>query len=100
MSLIAKDVTKIYDKGRPSEVTAVDHVSLTVNPGDIYLIMGPSGSGKTTLVTILGGLLSPTSGTVLIDGQDITGLKENKLPEFRLGHIGFIFQSFNILSVF
>ena len=98
MSLIANSVTKIYDKGRPSEVKAVDNVSLTVNPGEVYLLMGPSGSGKTTLITILGGLLSSTDGDVVINGEDITRLKENKLPEFRLNNIGFIFQSFNLLS--
>ncbi|OGY27636.1 MAG: hypothetical protein A2Z42_00735 [Candidatus Woykebacteria bacterium RBG_19FT_COMBO_43_10] len=98
MSLIANSVIKIYDKGRPSEVKAVDNVSLTVNPGEIYLLMGPSGSGKTTLITILGGLLSSTDGSVVINGEDITRLKENKLPEFRLNNIGFIFQSFNLLS--
>ncbi|MDP2721021.1 MAG: ABC transporter ATP-binding protein [bacterium] len=98
MSLIANSVTKIYDKGRPSEVKAVDNVSLTVNPGEIYLLMGPSGSGKTTLITILGGLLSATEGVVTVNGEDITKLKENKLPKFRLNNIGFIFQSFNLLS--
>ena len=98
MSIIASNVTKIYDEGRPSEVKAVDNISLTVNPGEIYLIMGPSGSGKTTFVTIIGGLLSPTKGLVVISGEDITKLKEDKLPSFRLNNIGFIFQSFNLLS--
>ena len=98
MSLVARNVVKIYDKGEASEVKAIDNVSLTVNPGEIYLLMGPSGSGKTTLITILGGLLSSTDGDVVINGEDITRLKENKLPEFRLNNIGFIFQSFNLLS--
>src|SRR3990167_4950406 len=98
MSLLARNVTKIYDQGRPSEVKAVENISLTVNPGEIYLIMGPSGSGKTTLITILGGLLSTTSGSVVINSENITKLKENKLPAFRLNNIGFIFQSFNLLS--
>ena len=98
MSLVARNVIKIYDKGEASEVKAIDNVSLTVNPGEIYLLMGPSGSGKTTLITILGGLLSSTDGDVVINGEDITRLKENKLPEFRLNNIGFIFQSFNLLS--
>ena len=98
MKLIANGVTKIYDQGRASEVKAVDNVSLTVSSGEIYLLMGPSGSGKTTLITILGGLLSATDGTVIINGEDITNLKENKLPKFRLSNIGFIFQSFNLLS--
>ena len=98
MSLIAERVTKIYDKNLPSEVKAVDAISLKVDSGEIYLLMGPSGSGKTTLITILGGLLSATDGTVIINGEDITNLKENKLPKFRLNNIGFIFQSFNLLS--
>jgi len=98
MSLVARNVVKIYDKGEASEVKAIDNVSLTVHPGEIYLLMGPSGSGKTTLITILGGLLSSTDGDVVINGEDITRLKENKLPEFRLNNIGFIFQSFNLLS--
>jgi len=98
VSLIASKVTKIYDQGRPNEVKALADVSLVINPGEIYLIMGPSGSGKTTLVTILGGLLSTTSGSVVINSEDITKLKENRLPEFRLNNIGFIFQSFNLLS--
>src|SRR3990167_4454778 len=98
MSLIAERVTKIYDKDLPSEVKAVDAVSLKVASGEIYLLMGPSGSGKTTLITILGGLLSATDGTVIINGEDTTNLKENKLPKFRLNNIGFIFQSFNLLS--
>ena len=97
MSLVATNVTKIFGKGR-TEIRAVDGVSLKINPGEILLIMGPSGSGKTTLITMLGGLLSPSSGSVVMSGQDITQIKENKLPSFRLSNIGFIFQSFNLLS--
>ena len=97
MSLVAVSITKIFGKGH-TQVKAVDEVSLTVQPGEIILIMGPSGSGKTTLITILGGLLSPTKGSVTINHEDITKLKENKLPVFRLHNIGFIFQSFNLLS--
>lgn len=97
MTLVASNVTKIFGKGHTT-VKAVDDVSLQINPGEIYLVMGPSGSGKTTLVTILGGLLSPTSGSVVIDQEDITQLKEDKLPTFRLKKIGFIFQTFNLLS--
>ena len=97
MSIIANNITKIFGSGH-TEVKAVNSVSLTVQPGEIFLIMGPSGSGKTTLITILGGLLSPTSGSVVINGENITKLKESKLPVFRLNNIGFIFQSFNLLS--
>ena len=97
MSLIASNITRVFGKGRTA-VKAVDNVSLNITPGEVVLIMGPSGSGKTTLITILGGLLSPTEGSVVINHEDITKLKENKLPQFRLSNIGFIFQSFNILS--
>ena len=96
MSLIATNITKVFGKGHTA-VKAADGISLTVQPGEIFLVMGPSGSGKTTLITILGGLLSPTEGSVVINHQDITKLNENKLPEFRLRNIGFIFQSFNLL---
>jgi putative ABC transport system ATP-binding protein len=97
MSLNATGVTKVFGKGHTA-VKAVDNVSLNIPPGEVVLIMGPSGSGKTTLITILGGLLSPTEGSVVINHEDITMLKEDKLPQFRLSNIGFIFQSFNVLS--
>src|SRR3989344_389616 len=97
MSLVANNITKVFGKGHTS-VKAVNNVSLNILPGEVVLIMGPSGSGKTTLITILGGLLSPNEGSVVINHEDITKLKENKLPKFRLDNIGFIFQSFNILS--
>ena len=97
MSIIANNLIKVFGSGH-TEVRAVNGISLTVHPGEIYLIMGPSGSGKTTLITILGGLLSSTSGSVVINSEDVTELKENKLPSFRLNNIGFIFQSFNLLS--
>jgi putative ABC transport system ATP-binding protein len=79
-------------------VTAVREVSLTVAPGEIVLIMGPSGSGKTTLLSMLGALLKPTKGTIQLDGQVISALAENRLPDIRLRQFGFIFQDFNLLS--
>src|SRR3989338_6049318 len=97
MSIVATNITKVFGEGHTA-VRAVDGVSLTIEEGKIILIMGPSGSGKTTLLTILGGLLSPTSGSVRVGNTDITFLKENVLPEFRLKNIGFIFQTFNLLS--
>ncbi|NEP76542.1 ABC transporter ATP-binding protein [Okeania sp. SIO2G5] len=71
-------------------------IDLDVFHGDVHLLMGPSGSGKTTLLSILGGILTPTSGTVKILGQDITTLSRQKLSRFRRQHIGFIFQGFNL----
>lgn len=71
-------------------------IDLDIQTGDIELLMGPSGSGKTTLLSILGGILTPTSGQVSLLGQTITGLSRHKLSKFRLQHIGFIFQGFNL----
>lgn len=88
---------KTFGEGHAS-VSALSGVDLGVTEGDIVLIMGPSGSGKTTLLTIAGGLLKPTSGEVIIDGQEITKLSEKELPEIRLRALGFVFQSFNLLS--
>lgn len=90
-------VTKIYGSGHTA-VTALREANLTVGQGEVVLIMGPSGSGKTTLLSVAGGLLQPTSGEVRLAGQTITGLTEKELPLLRLKHIGFIFQSFNLLS--
>jgi len=96
-ALILEQVTKYYGQGH-TLVKAVDGVTLDVKVGEIILIMGPSGSGKTTLITVAGALLKPTSGKVLIDTVEVTSLKEDKLPDLRLSEIGFIFQSFNLLS--
>src|SRR3989337_1817982 len=90
-------VTKRYGSGS-TEVIAVRHVSLTVSPGEIVLIMGPSGSGKTTLLSMLGALLKPTEGTIHLNGTTISALAENRLPDIRLKQFGFIFQDFNLLS--
>lgn len=79
-------------------MTAVADVSFTVAKGEIILIMGPSGSGKTTLLTLIGGLLTPTQGTIEINGVNITQAKKKTLPRIRLTEIGFVFQSFNVLQ--
>jgi putative ABC transport system ATP-binding protein len=75
---------------------ALKGVDLTVRVGDIQLLMGPSGSGKTTLLSILAGILTPTAGSVQLLGQDITQMSKAELARFRLQHIGFIFQGFNL----
>lgn len=95
--LSLSDVSKIYGSGHTA-VKAVDNASLQVGQGEVVLIMGPSGSGKTTLLSIAGCLLSPTSGTVQIEDQVVTKLRETVRPQIRLENIGFIFQSFNLLS--
>lgn len=75
---------------------ALKGINLEILSGEIQLLMGPSGSGKTTLLSILGGILTPTAGQVSLLGQDIVGLSRTKLAKFRLQHIGFIFQGFNL----
>lgn len=90
-------VTRRFGSG-DTEVVAVRDISLTVDQGEVILIMGPSGSGKTTLLSMLGGLLKPSDGRIQIGDDDLTLLDERHLPEVRLRRIGFIFQDFNLLS--
>lgn len=79
-------------------VHAVADIDLHVDVGEVVLIMGPSGSGKTTLLLMLGAMLRPTSGSVVIDGVDLATAPERRLPALRARHLGFIFQDFNLLS--
>ena len=95
--LEARGLTKVFGSGEAA-VRAVDGVDLEVRRGEIVLIMGPSGSGKTTLLTMIGGLLRPTSGSVRINGLEITALEESKLPMVRRSYVGFVFQTFNLLE--
>lgn len=90
-------LTKTYGEGDIA-VHAVRNVDLTVEPGEIVLIMGPSGSGKTTLLLMLGAMLRPTTGSILINGIDLATTPERQLPSLRAHHLGFIFQDFNLLS--
>lgn len=94
--LVLKNVTKSFKEG-DSTVDALKNVSLTVNPGDFIAIIGPSGSGKSTLLSIVGALLQPTTGEVLVNGTDIGKMKENDLSAFRLTQVGFILQTSNLI---
>jgi len=99
MSLIkAETLTKVYGKGDMA-VTALDSVSLSVDAGEFVAVMGPSGCGKSTLLYLLGGLDHPTSGTVWIDGQSLSDLKDNALTKLRRRRIGFIFQFYNLIPI-
>lgn len=91
------NISKIYGTGHTA-IKAVDSADLHVKKGEVILIMGPSGSGKTTLLSIAGGLLRPTQGDVNLHGINLAKLTEKTLPKIRLKKIGFIFQSFNLLS--
>jgi len=95
--LEVRGLTKTFGSGR-AVVHAVDGIDLSVRCGELVLVMGPSGSGKTTLLTLIGGLLRPTSGTVSVNGREITSLKERQLTKFRRHYLGFVFQSFNLLE--
>lgn len=91
------DLCKYYGKGE-NEVKAVQHANLDIQKGEFVAIVGKSGSGKSTLLHMLGGLDTPTSGKVLIRGKDIFSYKDDALAVFRRRKIGFIFQSFNLIS--
>ena len=92
-----KNLSKVFGTGHMA-VKAVDNVSLSIEPGDIVLVMGPSGSGKTTLISMIGTLLRPTEGQILIDGEETATMPDTKLADLRLHKLGFMFQSFNLLS--
>jgi len=96
-TLLVSDLSKRFGSGA-TEVAAVRQVSLTIEPGEVVLIMGPSGSGKTTLLMMLGALLKPSTGSIRLNGKAITDLDERQLPAVRLHQFGFIFQDFNLLS--
>ena len=92
-------VTKIYD-GTAVPVKALTEVELSIESGEFTAIVGPSGSGKTTLLNMIGGLDVPTSGNVIVDNVDISTYKADELVNFRLHHIGFVFQAYNLIPVF
>lgn len=96
-SIALEQVTKIYGQG-DTAVTAVNQVRLSLQAGDICLILGPSGSGKTTLLSLIGCLLKPTSGKISILGQEVSAMNERDLSAVRLQHLGFVFQNFNLLE--
>lgn len=96
--LEVKDLRKIYGKGE-TLVKALDGVSFSVEKGEFLAVVGTSGSGKSTLLHMMGGLDIPTSGKVLIDGKDLSLMKEEELTIFRRRNIGFVFQSYNLVPM-
>lgn len=96
--LRVENLTKIYGKGHTA-VTALNNVSFSVDKGEFVAVIGPSGSGKSTLLHIIGGVDTPTSGKVYIDGTDIYSLDQSKLAIFRRRQIGLIYQFYNLIPV-
>ena len=92
-----KELTKKYGQGE-SEVIALDHVSFSVERGEFVAIIGASGSGKSTLMNMIGGIDHPTSGSVIIEGNDISNMKEDELAIFRRRNLGIIYQFYNLIS--
>lgn len=96
--LRAENLTKIYGTGE-NQLVALDHVSFSVNKGEFLAIIGPSGSGKSTLLHILGGVDTPTSGKVYMEGTDVYAQKEEQLAIFRRRQVGLIYQFYNLIPV-
>lgn len=100
MSIIKlENLNKIYNENSEISVHAVNNINLNFEQGEFSAIVGPSGCGKTTLLNLLGGLDSPSSGEIIIDGVNIGNLKESKLTDFRMNNIGFVFQAYNLIPV-
>lgn len=90
------NVSRIYKSG-DHELHALDHVSFTLDEGKFVVILGPSGAGKSTLLNLLGGLDSPSEGTITVAGADISKLTDNELPDYRASTVGFVFQFYNLI---
>ena len=99
--LNVNNLKKVYStRFQGNTVTALSNVSFSVEDGEYVAIMGESGSGKSTLLNILASLDKPTSGEVLLDGKNITKIKEKDISKFRRDNLGFVFQDFNLLDTF
>ena len=91
-----QDITKTYKMGEV-EIHAVDHISFSIEQGELVVIVGPSGAGKTTVLNILGGMDTATSGKLYVDGKDITAYNSKQLTGYRRDDIGFVFQFYNLV---
>lgn len=92
-----KNITKIYNQGKSNQVIALDNVSFEIEEGSFNVILGTSGAGKSTLLNILGGMDNATSGSYLVDNNDIAKYNDKELMQFRRSVIGFVFQFYNLL---
>lgn len=94
--VVASNVSKVYKNG-VGEVRAVDNLSFEVNEGEFVVILGPSGAGKTTLLNLMGGMDGVTSGELVIDGENLTGMSARELTRYRRTKVGFVFQFYNLM---
>ncbi len=94
--VVASNVSKVYKSG-VGEVRAVDNLSFEVNEGEFVVILGPSGAGKTTLLNLMGGMDGVTSGELVIDGENLTGMSARELTRYRRIKVGFVFQFYNLM---
>src|SRR5689334_5934359 len=93
-----RKLSKVYERGR-EKIEVLHHVDLDIEKGDFLALMGPSGSGKTTLLNLIGGLDSPTEGTLSVAGRRIDNLSESALAKWRASNVGFVFQFYNLLPM-
>jgi len=93
-----RHVTKVYSSG-PEEVVPLQDLSFQIEEGDFVALMGPSGSGKTTLLNLIAGIDQPTQGAVIVAGEEISSLSPRALARWRTRHVGFVFQSYNLIPV-
>lgn len=99
-TLVLSQITKVYNPGRPNQVTVLQGVSLSVQPGEVVALVAPSGAGKSTLLHIAGLLDTPDSGTVTLAGREMTGLGDRKRTEARRADVGFVYQFHHLLPEF
>ena len=97
--LTIKGVRKVFNEGTESESKALRGIDLTIEKEAFAVLSGPSGSGKSTLLNIIGGLDTPSAGTVTLEGTEVTAMDESDLALFRREHIGFVFQAYNLIPV-
>lgn len=97
--MIIQNISKTFFPHSPKEVKALSHINLTFEKGEFTTLSGESGSGKTTLLNIIGGLEKPTTGKIFFEDEELTAKSDAQMALFRLHHIGFIFQAYNLISV-
>ncbi len=93
-----RDLSKVYERGK-QKVEVLHHINLDIAEGDFLALMGPSGSGKTTLLNLIGGLDTPTGGSITVAGQRLDQLSGGSLAKWRASHVGFVFQFYNLMPM-